>query len=85
MLVDLEAFGSLSLGGDARAAEDVMRAIVLELGAGEELSDAWVSTVGLGVDGIEHLARVMSATTPKRCVTLRGLSPMCAGRWMTPA
>ena len=36
-----------------------MRAIVLELGTGEELSNAWVSTVGLGVDGIEHLARVV--------------------------
>ena len=59
VLVDLEAYGSLSLGGDARAAEDLMRAIVLELGTGEELSNAWVSTVGLGVDGIEHLARVI--------------------------
>ena len=60
VLVDLEAFGSVSIGGDARAAEDVMRAVVLELGAGEELSDAWVSTVGLGVDGVEHLARVQA-------------------------
>ena len=62
MLVDLEAFGSVSIVGDVRAAEDVMRAVVLELGAGEELSDAWVSTVGLGVDGVEHLGRVQART-----------------------
>lgn len=60
VLVDLEAFGSVSISGDTRAAEDVMRAVVLELGSGEELSDAWVSTVGLGIDGVEHLSRVQA-------------------------
>jgi nucleoid-associated protein YgaU len=60
VLVDLEAFGTLSISGDVRAAQDVMRAVVLELGAGDELSDAWVSTVGLGVDGVEHLSRVQA-------------------------
>jgi nucleoid-associated protein YgaU len=58
VLIDLEAFGTVSIIGDPRAAEDVMRSVVLEFGSGEELSDAWVSTVGLGVDGVEHLTRV---------------------------
>ena len=60
LLVDLEAFGSVAIVGDARAAEDVVRAVVLELGAGDELSDAWVTTVGLGIDGVEHLGRVQA-------------------------
>lgn len=59
-LVDVEAFGSVSITGDPRAAEDVMRSVVLELGSGDELSDAWVSTVGLGVDGVEQLGRVQA-------------------------
>ncbi|MGH9272158.1 MAG: LysM peptidoglycan-binding domain-containing protein, partial [Ilumatobacteraceae bacterium] len=62
VLVDLEAYGSLAIGGDAKRAEDLLRSVVLEYGAGEELSDAWVSTVGLGVDGTEHLARVQART-----------------------
>ena len=72
-LVDLEAFGSVSIVGDTRAAEDVMRAMVLELGAGEELSDAWVSTVGLGVDGVEQLARVQARTEAEALSHARGI------------
>ena len=62
VLVDLEAFGTVSIDGDQRAAEDLLRSIVLELGAGEELADAWVSTVGFGVDGVEQLSRVQTRT-----------------------
>ena len=65
VLVDLEAFGTVSIVGDQRAAEDLLRAIVLELGAGEELSDAWVSTVGFGVDGVEQLSRVQTRTATR--------------------
>ena len=72
VLVDLEAFGFVSLDGDMRAAEDVLRSIVLELGAGDELSDAWVSTVGIGVDGVEQLGRVSRPARPK----LRWIMPV---------
>ena len=60
LLIDLESFGSVSIAGDQRACEDLLRSLVLELGAGEELSDARVFTVGLDVDGIEHLPRVQT-------------------------
>ena len=73
VLVDLEAFGVVSLDGDVRAAEDVLRSIVLELGAGDELSDAWVSTVGIGVDGVEQLGRVQARTPEAALDHARGI------------
>lgn len=62
VLLDLEAFGSVAVDGDERASEDLLRSIVLELGAGDDLSDAFVFTVGLDVDGVEHLERVQHRT-----------------------
>ena len=50
-----------------------MRAVVLELGSGEELSDAWVSTVGLGVDGVEHLGRVQARSDDEALRHARGI------------
>ena len=73
VLIDLEAFGVVSLEGDGRAAEDVLRSIVLELGAGDELSDAWVSTVGVGVDGVEQLGRVQARTPEAALDHARGI------------
>jgi nucleoid-associated protein YgaU len=73
LLVDLEAYGSLAVAGDARAAEDVVRSMVLEYGAGDELSDAWVSTVGLGVDGVEHLGRVQARGEQEALTHARGV------------
>ncbi|MFT3852005.1 MAG: LysM peptidoglycan-binding domain-containing protein [Ilumatobacteraceae bacterium] len=62
VLLDLEAFGSVAIAGDERASEDLLRSIVLELGAGDDLSDAFVFTIGLDVDGVEHLERVQHRT-----------------------
>ena len=74
VLVDLEAFGTVSIDGDQRAAEDLLRSIVLELGAGEELADAWVSTVGFGVDGVEQLSRVQTRTADAALEHARGIA-----------
>ena len=64
VLIDLEAFGSVAVSGDPRAAEDVVRAVVLELGSGEDLSDAWVSTVLNTLAGSTSATRRRQWTTP---------------------
>jgi DNA-binding SARP family transcriptional activator len=58
VLLDVEAFGSISLAGDLRRAEDLARAIAMELGTGEALSNAFVSTVAMELPAVEHLGRV---------------------------
>ena len=58
LLVDLEAVGTLAVSGPPADVEAWIRAVVLELGAGDDLADASVLTVGSGVDGVEHLERV---------------------------
>lgn len=58
LLVDLEAVGTLAVSGPTADVEAWIRAVVLELGAGDDLADASVLTVGSGVDGVEHLERV---------------------------
>jgi hypothetical protein len=42
LMVDLEALGSLSINGDPDAVDRFVRAVVLELGSGDELADAYV-------------------------------------------
>jgi DNA-binding SARP family transcriptional activator len=63
LLVDLEAYGSLAVTGDPAAVEAFARAAVLELGAADDIADAYIVTVGLDVDGVEQFERVTSATT----------------------
>ena len=58
LLVDLEAVATLAVSGPTADVEAWIRAVVLELGAGDDLADASVLTVGSGVDGVEHLERV---------------------------
>lgn len=58
LLVDLEAVATLAVSGPPADVEAWIRAVVLELGAGDDLADASVLTVGSGVDGVEHLDRV---------------------------
>lgn len=62
VLVDLEAFGSIAIVGDPTRAEDLMRAIVLELASNEDLANSYIHTVGIDIDGIEHLPRVQTRT-----------------------
>ena len=58
VLLDIESCGSISVRGDMTEAESLVRSMVLELGAGGALSNAHVHTVGLDIDGCEHLSRV---------------------------
>ena len=60
VMINLEAFGGLLINGDAARADELVRSIVLELGADGDLSGSIVHTIGLDVDGTEHLSRVRS-------------------------
>jgi phage tail protein X/DNA-binding SARP family transcriptional activator len=61
LLVDVEAYGSVAVTGDPAAVEAFVRSVVLELGASDEIADAFVLLSGLDVDGVEQFARVASA------------------------
>ncbi|MCU1395319.1 MAG: hypothetical protein JWM34_3747 [Ilumatobacteraceae bacterium] len=45
LLIDLEAFGSISIGGDPGRVDDFVRSLVLELGNGDLLSDTYIHVV----------------------------------------
>jgi hypothetical protein len=62
LLVDLDHVGTLTVTGPTDRVDEFIRAVVLELGCGDELADANVTTVNAGVGGVEHLPRVTSAT-----------------------
>jgi len=60
LLVNVEALGSLAIVGDALAGENFVRALVLELGAGDDVANAYVHTLDqpIDIDGTESLDRV---------------------------
>lgn len=60
LLLDLEALGSLSITGDQPAVDGFIRALLLELGAGDELADVYVAVEQGAVDlsSAEHLPRL---------------------------
>lgn len=70
LLVDLDHVGTLTVTGPTDRVDAFIRAVVLELGHGDELADANVTTVGDCVDGVEHLPRVTSATVDEAITTL---------------
>lgn len=57
LLVDLEAFGTLTVDGDDGAADDFLRSVAVELTGGQDLADAHVLTHGIDND-FEHLERL---------------------------
>jgi LysM repeat protein len=73
VLVDLESCGSLAVTGDLGNAEALVRSMVMELGAGGSLSNAYVHTVGLDIDGTEHLQRVHVRTEADAIEHLRSI------------
>jgi nucleoid-associated protein YgaU len=55
LLVDLEAFGTLTMVGPRDAVEDMLRSMATELALGEDLADAFVATVDVeGCVGQPH-------------------------------
>jgi hypothetical protein len=57
LLLNLEALGTVALTGDPTLAENLTRAIVLELASNPDLTTATCSIVGLAIDGDEHFWR----------------------------
>ena len=53
LLVDLEAFGALTVTGPDEQVDSFLRSIVIELATGNDLADAYLSTVGIdgGLEG----------------------------------
>lgn len=62
ILADLGAIGSLSVAGPPERVASTVRAMVYELGMGEHLSNAFVSTVGFTVGDAGQLDRVARRT-----------------------
>jgi len=58
LMVDLEAYGTVTVSGDAAPVETLLRSVAVELAAGQDLADASVLTVGLDA-GVEHLDRLV--------------------------
>jgi transcriptional activator len=63
LLLNLEAYGSLAITGDAEAVAAAVRAIVLELGTGELLTDSYVDLALEDVDLVHDLSRVTPMTS----------------------
>ncbi len=62
ILADLAAIGSLSVAGTPERVASTVRAMVYELGLGEHLSNAFVTTVGFAVGDAGQLDRVARRT-----------------------
>lgn len=58
LMVDLEAYGTVTVSGDAAPVENLLRSVAVELAAGQDLADASVLTVGLDA-GVERLDRLV--------------------------
>ncbi|MEK7422698.1 MAG: LysM peptidoglycan-binding domain-containing protein, partial [Actinomycetota bacterium] len=58
LLVNLEAFGALAIDATEQTAQAFARSIVIELSAGELLSDAYLSCAGLDLAGALHFDRI---------------------------
>lgn len=69
LLVNLEALGTLAVVGDAAAVEDFQRAVIVELGAGGETSDAYVVSAEGMVEPalVDSLPRLSIVTPEEAC------------------
>ena len=69
LLVDLEAYGSVSVGGAVEHVDAFLRSIAVELASSGDLADACVLSVGLDT-GIEHLDRLATRSADDAGVAL---------------
>lgn len=72
LMVDLEAFGAVTVTGDMGSAEALVRSLALELATGEVLSNTYVSLIGFDLIGVDHLPRVMRRTEDEAIRYLAG-------------
>lgn len=74
LLVDLEAFGAITVTGSATEAEALVRSIAMELASGEQLSNAYVTLVGFDLGLEQHLPRAEARTDAEAFRHLAGLA-----------
>lgn len=72
LMVDLEAFGAVTVTGNTEMAEALVRSLTLELATGEVLSNAYISLVGFDMPGVDHLPRVMQRSEDEAIRYLKG-------------
>lgn len=72
LMVDLEAFGAVTVTGQMERAEALVRSLTLELATGDVLSNAYVSLVGFDMPGADRLPRVMQRTEDEAIRHLAG-------------
>jgi hypothetical protein len=70
VLVNLEAFGSVAVTGDPVVAENLVRSIIVELAAGEDLANSYVHTVDLELN-VAELERAQARDGPTALGLLR--------------
>ena len=58
LLLNLEAFGALAIDATEQTAEAFARSIIVELAAGDLLSDAYLACAGAALDGAFHFDRI---------------------------
>lgn len=74
LLLNLEAIGTLAITGDPNHCTDLIRALVLELGAGDDLANSYVQLAGVDIPGTEHLDRVLTREPPDAHAFLLGMA-----------
>ena len=71
LLIDLEAYGGITVDGPANLVDAFLRSLALELASDDELADAYVIDVGLGA-AVDHLDRLTSAPLDEAAEALNG-------------
>ena len=75
VLVDLEAFGSLAITGDAESVDECARSLILELATGEELTNAYLHLVDVDLwEAGATLPRTIERTEQDLAEHLRGIA-----------
>ena len=75
VLVDLEAFGSLAITGDAEMVDECARSLILELATGEELANAYLHLVDVDLwEAGASLPRTIERTEQDLVEHLRGIA-----------
>lgn len=69
LLLDLEAYGSLTVGGPADSVDRFLRSVAIELSSNDDLADANVLTTSLDT-GVDHLERLTLTSADDAAVAL---------------
>lgn len=72
LLLNLEAVGCIAVDASNDVAEAFARSIIVELAAGELLSDSYLACAGIDLDGAHHFDRIQSCTASRATERLVG-------------